>query len=113
MFLHADDGLWYRGRITKVVYSQHVEVCYIDFGNCETVPVSKVKTIKEELLQVPAQAIRCSLASISPASDVEWPDDALERFKDLTMQKQIVGEVIQIGEILRTVPTNSEVFLPG
>ena len=105
MFLHADDGLWYRGRITKVVCSQHVEVCYIDFGNCETVPVSKVKTIKEELLQVPAQAIRCSLASISPAgdSDIEWPDDALERFKELAMQKQLVGEVIQIGEILRKV----------
>lgn len=90
--------MWYRGRITKMVDSQLVEVCYVDFGNCERVSVSKVKTIKEEWTELPAQAIQCSLQSISPVSGSTWPDATVERFKNLTMQKKLVGKVIQKGK---------------
>lgn len=90
--------MWYRGRITKVVGGQFVEVCYIDFGNCETVPVSKVKTMKEEWTQLPAQAIQCSLASVSPVSGAIWLDGTVDRFKNLTMQKKLVGKVIKKGK---------------
>ncbi|KAL9980435.1 hypothetical protein ACROYT_G009026 [Oculina patagonica] len=93
--LYEGDGLWYRGLITKVLYSQHLEVSYIDFGNCEMVPVSKVKSITSEWFKLPTQAVRCSLASISPVSGAEWPDVTVDRFKDLTMQKKLVGKVIQ------------------
>lgn len=77
-----------------------MEVSYVDFGNCETVPVSKVKTLKKELSQLASQAIQCSISSISPASGVEWSDAAVERFSSLTMQKQLVGKVIKKGEII-------------
>ena len=90
--------MWYRGRITKVVDGQFVEVCFVDFGNHETVPVSKVKTIKEEWTELPAQAIQCSLASISPVSGPTWPDDIVDRFKNLAMQKMLVGKVIKKGK---------------
>lgn len=90
--------MWYRGRITKVVDGQFVEVCYVDFGNCETVPVSKVKAIKKEWTELPAQAIQCSVASISPVSGPTWPDAIVDRFKNLTMQKMLVGKVIKKGK---------------
>lgn len=102
----ADDGQWYRATITKVLYSQHVQVTYIDFGNSEMVPVSSLKMIKgtlQEWLQLPAQAIKCSLASISPVNDAEWPDVTVERFKELIMQKQLVGKVIKKGMIIRRI----------
>ena len=90
--------MWYRGRITKVADGQFVEVSYIDFGNFETVPVSKVKTIKEEWTELPAQAIQCSVASISPVSGPTWPDAFVDRFKNLTLQKMLVGKVIKKGK---------------
>lgn len=90
--------MWYRGRITKVVDDQFVEVFYVDFGNSETVPVSKVKTIKEEWTELPAQAIQCSLASITPISGPTWPEAVVARFKNLTIQKMLVGKVIKKGK---------------
>lgn len=96
--------MWYRGRITKVVDDQFVEVFYVDFGNIETVPVSKVKIIKEEWTELPAQAIQCSLTSISPVSGPTWPDAVVARFKNLTIQKMLVGKVIEKGKG-RTMPS--------
>ena len=81
-----------------MVDGQFVEVCYVDFGNCETVPLSKVKTIKEEWTELPAQAIQCSLASISPVSGATWPDATVDMFKNLTMQKKLVGKVVKKGK---------------
>ena len=84
----------------KVMDQQVVEVCYLDFGNCETVPSSKVKTISADLLQLPAQAIQCSIPSISPVSGTEWPDVAVERFNNLTMHKMLFGKIIRKGKIV-------------
>ncbi|PFX27913.1 Tudor domain-containing protein 1 [Stylophora pistillata] len=95
--LFPDDDLWYRGRITKVTDDQSVEVFYVDFGNTVTLPLSKVRTGKEELSQLAAQAIQCSLSSISPVSGTEWSDASVERFSSLVMQKQLVGKVIKKG----------------
>ena len=96
-FHPSGDGLWYRGRINKVVDQQLVEVFYVDFGNYETVPLSKLKTIDADLLQLPAQAIQCSLPAITPVSDVTWPDAAVEMFNNLTMHKKLLGKVIKKG----------------
>lgn len=95
----SDDNLWYRARISQVIDQQFVELCFIDFGNCERVPLGKVKTISPHLLQLPPQAICCSLPSIIPVSGGKvWPDDAMERFIDLTMNKKLLGKVIQKGK---------------
>ena len=74
-----------------------MDVFYIDFGNSATLPLSKVRTVKEELSQIPAQAIQCSLSSISPVSGTEWPHASVERFSSLVMQKQLIGKVIKKG----------------
>ena len=81
-----------------MVDDQFVEVFYVDFGNSETVPVSKVKTIKEEWTELPAQAIQCSLASITPISGPTWPEAVVARFRNLTIQKMLVGKVIKKGK---------------
>ena len=96
-YISSGDGLWYRGRINKVVDQQLVEVFYVDFGNCETVPLSKLKTIDADLLQLSAQALQCSLSSITPVSGVTWPDAAIEKFNNLTMHKKLLGKVIKKG----------------
>ena len=104
--------MWYRGRITKVVDDQFVEVFYVDFGNSETVPVSKVKTLKEEWTELPPQAIQCSLASISPVSGPTWADAVVARFKNLTIQKMLVGKVIKKGNG-GTMPALLFLYSPG
>ena len=38
------------------------EVMFVDYGNNECTPRETLKTIKEEFMVLPAQAILCSLA---------------------------------------------------
>ena len=74
-----------------------MEVFYIDFGNCDTVPLSKLKAINADLLQLPAQAIQCRIPTISPVSGVAWPDATVERFNNLVMHKKLLGKIIRKG----------------
>lgn len=95
--LCTDDSLWYRGRITRVVDQEFVEVFYLDFGNCETLPLSKVTTIGPDLLQLPPQAVLCSLSSIAPVCSAAWPEAAVERLNSLVIHKQLIAKVIRKG----------------
>uniref|UniRef100_A0AAY4DFF5 Tudor domain-containing protein 1 n=1 Tax=Denticeps clupeoides TaxID=299321 RepID=A0AAY4DFF5_9TELE len=58
------DSQWYRAKV--LAYSSEERVCvgYIDFGNSEEVELSRLRPISTELLELPAQAIPCSLAGI-------------------------------------------------
>ena len=74
-----------------------MEVFYLDFGNHETVPLSKVKAINANLLQLAAQAIPCSIPSISPVSSTAWPEVTVSRFNGLALHEKLLAKVISKG----------------
>lgn len=113
LFQFPGDGLWYRGTIVEVVDQQKVKVSFSDFGNIDTVPLSKLKTISADLLQLPPQVIQCGISSISPVGGAEWSDDSIERFCNLIMHKRLLGKVIKKGSVpcLSYVNPSGQIYL--
>lgn len=68
--LFDEDKVLYRARVVEVLGTQY-KVYYVDFGNVST--VSKAYPIEKKFMDLPAQAIPCSLNGISPPSG-EWAD---------------------------------------
>lgn len=92
------DNNWYRACITnkwcpdkadvEPTWSNGltVEVMYIDYGNKERVPLTRLRQIPEKFLEVPALAISCSLVNIKPPGGLskDWPKDTKKAFETLT-----------------------------
>ncbi|XP_064626678.1 uncharacterized protein LOC135487163 isoform X2 [Lineus longissimus] len=89
----TEDDVWYRAEITDIL-GNIITVQFVDYGNGETLSVERVKELKPEFLQLGAQAIKCCMKEIRPKGG-EWSDAAIDRFTDLTDEKNLVGSVIK------------------
>ncbi|ELU14575.1 hypothetical protein CAPTEDRAFT_226977 [Capitella teleta] len=76
------DGNWYRGRLLSKD-GMEAKVAYVDYGNMESVPMSKVKQIKPEFNALPAFAIECSLPG---AEQVKWDKQKIKQFESLSSE---------------------------
>ncbi|KFV12962.1 Tudor domain-containing protein 1, partial [Pterocles gutturalis] len=81
----SGDGRWYRALVLNVCQSE-VKVLYADYGNTETLPVSKVLPITDSYLKLPFQTIMCSLAGIEKA---EWSSLLLDKFIETVLNQCI------------------------
>lgn len=66
--ISSGDGRWYRALVLKASQSV-VTVLYADYGNTETLPLSKVLPITDSYLKLPFQTIMCSLAGKKPKTN--------------------------------------------
>ncbi|XP_072898030.1 RING finger protein 17 [Hemitrygon akajei] len=83
-----DDGGWYRCQINGLPGPREVDVIYVDYGNTERIPVTKIRKLKQNFLTLPIQALHCKLSNIEPVNTTEdWNDSAKERFEHLTLNK--------------------------
>ena len=82
------DMQWYRS-IVEVVDSNGVRVHFVDYGNGELVSRDKVKILKPEFLEVPVQAVHCSLIGINPPTGQVWPDGSIAYFSSLILDNAI------------------------
>lgn len=104
----TSDNQWYRACI-KTAYSPAspnvlptlenalcVEVQYIDYGNSEWLPLSRLRKMKSEFLKIPELAQCCSLADIVPPfQEDKWPAKAIRAFGSLTGDKPLLMTVIE------------------
>ncbi|KFW68477.1 Tudor domain-containing protein 1, partial [Pygoscelis adeliae] len=81
----SGDGRWYRALVLKASQSV-VKVLYADYGNTETLPLSKVLPITDSYLKLPFQTIICSLAGIEKA---EWSPLLLDKLKEMLLNKYV------------------------
>ncbi|KFV47240.1 Tudor domain-containing protein 1, partial [Tyto alba] len=81
----SGDGHWYRALVLKASQSV-VKVLYADYGNTETLPLSKVLPITASYLKLPFQTIMCSLAGIKKA---EWSPLLLAKLKEMLLNKYV------------------------
>ena len=89
---YSADDLWYRAILTTVQKSD-VEVFFVDFGNREFVPFSKVKQLNSEFAKLPAQAIPCCLAELAPAGGNDWNNEVTDKLYELVYGKSIVAQI--------------------
>uniref|UniRef100_A0A8C8ADA0 Tudor domain containing 6 n=1 Tax=Otus sunia TaxID=257818 RepID=A0A8C8ADA0_9STRI len=84
------DNCWYRGLITKT--KPNTEVFFVDFGNTETIEKDHLLPLPSDacdILLLPMQAIKCSLADISNV-----PREATTWFKQAVLERQLKAIVV-------------------
>ncbi|XP_050402777.1 tudor domain-containing 6 [Patella vulgata] len=81
-----EDENWYRAKITGLTADNLVEVFFVDYGNTEIVAATKVKSIAPDLLDLPAQALTCALAGVSPLQGF-WPPEHTAQFEDIALDQ--------------------------
>lgn len=58
--MFSGDDFWYRAVVLETSDSD-VRVLYADYGNIETLPLSRVQPVSARHLELPFHIIRCSL----------------------------------------------------
>jgi len=86
------DGLWYRATVEKVVNGQ-AHVLYIDYGNREVVPSSKLAAIPAGYSGLPPQGKEYYLACVIPPNDEDWYQEALSAFNSDVMDQVMLLNV--------------------
>uniref|UniRef100_A0A8D0KWU3 Tudor domain containing 6 n=1 Tax=Strix occidentalis caurina TaxID=311401 RepID=A0A8D0KWU3_STROC len=85
---YSEDENWYRALITSETPSaEKVEVLYVDYGNREQVSLTNLDAC--DILLLPMQAIKCSLADISNV-----PKEATTWFKQAVLERQLKAIVV-------------------
>ena len=89
-----EDHSWYRARVLNISDNDTVFVNYIDFGHCETLG-EDVKPLLRMFLDIPAQAVQCTLSDIRHLTLEEgWSQDCIEMFiAETGMQRKLVAEM--------------------
>lgn len=67
------DMVWYRGKITEVL-AETCQVLFVDYGNVEVISNQKIYSMLAHFMELPAQAIHCSLEVVSPNVTQEQVD---------------------------------------
>ncbi|XP_033118710.1 maternal protein tudor-like isoform X2 [Anneissia japonica] len=84
----ADDDGWYRGLIAGSS-DEGVHVMYVDYGNSAVVSATDIKTITQEFMSLPPQAVCCQLKG-----GQNWKEGAVEKFEEETTDKKLLAEVV-------------------
>jgi hypothetical protein len=96
--IYSADGYWYRAQVIHINYENAIEkdsiksvkVLFIDWGNVEELPLSKLMKLSNELTQK-KQAIHCYLQGIA-SETTKWSQKSIEEFKN-AIDKQKLSAV--------------------
>ncbi|KAM0752525.1 hypothetical protein T439DRAFT_324618 [Meredithblackwellia eburnea MCA 4105] len=90
----ADDN-WYRARIRRCNPSRkEADVIYIDYGNSETIPFSRLRPLAPQFKGLDGQAKEATLSFVTLlGSETEYGLEALDRFRDLCEGRQLVANI--------------------
>lgn len=59
-----EDDVWYRAAVIAHASENNIVVGYIDYGNFEVLQPARLRPMIPKLMDLPAQAIRCTLAGM-------------------------------------------------
>ncbi|XP_066063213.1 tudor domain-containing protein 1-like isoform X1 [Chamaea fasciata] len=89
----TEDNLWYRAAVTAYASEDTVLVDYMDYGNSDSLPLTRLHPIIPSLMDLPAQAIRCSLADVKPPLG-SWTSEGISYMKRLVKDKVLTVKVV-------------------
>ncbi|XP_053305863.1 tudor domain-containing protein 1-like [Spea bombifrons] len=89
----AEDRCWYRAKILEKRSQEALLVEYIDFGNVEVLPLSSLRPIQSNMLKLPSQAIKCSLAGVKPRFK-RWTGETYAATASLVANDVVTVEVV-------------------
>lgn len=88
-----DDGAWYRGKIKKVD-ADTCDIFFVDYGNTDPIPKSKIKKIKADLFRWPSQSVCCKAFNVSPKFE-DWNDEEINAFIDKALDKSFIAQFVE------------------
>ena len=86
------DGVWYRAKVVEVGPGAEFHVFFIDFGNSDSIPPDQMVMCPENYLELPCQAVACSLANV-PRRDA-WPEEYKKLIDDQVIERRVRVKVI-------------------
>ena len=87
------DNHFYRCKVTSINQTT-VNVQFVDFGNKETVPSSRLVALSEKLCEAPALAIQCRLDRIThPDGEHAFSSQCKQFFKANVSDKQVIVQI--------------------
>ncbi|XP_066179640.1 tudor domain-containing protein 1 [Sylvia atricapilla] len=89
----TEDNLWYRAAVTAYASEDTVLVDYMDYGNSDSLPLTRLRPVIPSLMDLPAQAIRCSLAGVKPPLGT-WTSEGISCMKKLVKDKVLTVKVV-------------------
>lgn len=95
---YSEDDMWYRAKVLTADSSSAATVQFVDYGNEETVPLMKIRSLHEKFFHVPVQSMQCSLYGIEPVHG-EWSAEALDLFEKLTAEEDLLVKVIEVDTV--------------
>lgn len=88
------DDTWYRAKVLQILDNDECKVQYVDYGNSETIPSSRIKRLATELKELPQQATEAVLAFLkTPPLEDEYGREAVEFLRDLVWGKTMMANV--------------------
>ena len=96
---------WFRGEIISISADGTATVKLVDCGTNEKIPISELKSLKDELLQTPVFVLESSLANIHPSSeDGQWSPECSSVLESLCRSKALVAEITQVfGDVVELI----------
>jgi staphylococcal nuclease domain-containing protein 1 len=88
------DDTWYRAKVLKVLDNNEYQVQYVDYGNSEVIPASRIRKLPAELNKLPHQATEAVLAFLKTNSiEDEFGREAVEFLRELVWGKTMMANV--------------------
>lgn len=93
----TEDNVWYRAKVKRSsAMKKEATVYFIDYGNEETVPFSRLRPLDAKFKPLPGQAKEARLSFVKlPPRDSEYGPEAWRRFTDLALERKLVANVDQ------------------
>lgn len=95
MVQYQEDKKWYRARVRSVLPSSSenteeklVDILYIDYGNTEVIPCTRLRCIPPVFAHTPAMALHCSLFELVPCND-KWSQEAVGTFAVMVNSRRV------------------------
>ena len=91
----SEDDRWYRATvITTDEEADTISVFYVDFGNQETLPSSKLCPIPAKFLSLPKLELSCSLYGVQACSGDKWSEESVDCFSILMLEGELVEALV-------------------
>ncbi|EDS30321.1 conserved hypothetical protein [Culex quinquefasciatus] len=91
-------GQWHRARIVSEYEHSKLKVFYIDYGTVALVELRDLKYMAKIFADVPAQAMRASLAYVKPVNH-RWTRDASWSLLSLVYEKLLYAYVVDVDRV--------------
>ncbi|XP_056343859.1 tudor domain-containing protein 6 [Oenanthe melanoleuca] len=83
----GNEGVFYRAVVTRVL-DTGVEIHLVDRGSTETVDLCAVKELLPRFRELPALALKCCLAGVSPPRG-SWSEASVSAFREMVLNKEL------------------------